>query len=360
MRLHFLKVAVLMGCASAVSAQDLCAPLLQHGITDITQRYSANHAVVSNYQRHCGSIDDTSSDSVVLQTEAELFGLVGGNNNTDVQRSRRRVENWCNVNREFAEANASLAEVTRTINQNAVDAFTQCQAFQRRDINISVQRSDEAARTVTISIDSRSPADYRFTGLITEGYSCAYFTDDPEVGLTDEKRIIDTDRPNLRISNGNIHISCIRAEPEITEVAGVGEIQYAYGSIQVLTNDRALQLVMPEIVRSYYVTPPGTILPVVGPECPSGWDSHQPAAGRFLIGTGTIDGLEFNLGDTDGHVSHSHSGRTNGVHEPNGHAGGEDDRDHHRGTLIHRHDFRTRDAPSLPPYLVVNYCIRTQ
>ncbi|MEO9894797.1 MAG: hypothetical protein ABJD13_02480 [Paracoccaceae bacterium] len=356
MRHSIIAFLIFAGFASTISAQDLCSPLLQHGITDVTQRYSANHAVVSNYQRHCGSIDQSSSDSLVLQTEAELFGFGGGNNNTDVQRARRRIENWCNINREFAEANSSLAEVTRTINQSALQAFNQCQAFQRRDIFVSVQRSDDTARTVTITIDSRSSADYRFTGLITEGYTCDYFTDDSETGLTPEIKIVSTDRPNLPISNGNIHISCLRDEPTITEVSGVGEIQYAYGSIQVLTNDRALQLSMPEIVKTYYVTPPGTILPMVGPNCPNGWDAYEEAQGRFLIGTGITEGVEFKLGDKQGSVGHNHSGTTSST----GKVRGEDDKDHSAAPANHSHSFTTSTSQNLPPYLVVNYCVRTK
>lgn len=363
----FFKLVMVICCSApfSVSAQSSCSALLQHGLADITKSFSSSHTTVTNYQRHCGTIDESTSNRTVADAGFELFGVFGGTGDADVARTRRRIENWCNINRDFAEQNSGLFEEVRHINTAAVQAFESCQQFNRRDIDISVQRNDDIARNVTITIDSSSDGKYDFLGMVSNGYSCEYFVATNADSERNPEKLENTTRINIPIKNDNIHIVCTREAPSTPINDSVGEITYEHGSIQILTSGPALQLEFPQIVDTYYTTPPGTILPILGEECPAGWTTFDEAEGRFLVGSSE----QFGLGTPGGTAtipsdgSHRHSGTTGFHNRGIGHSIGFET----RGDNVHRHthNFNTNSTGShdhggsnVPPYFAVHFCKR--
>jgi len=346
---------------SPAAAQNNCDALLQHGLSDISTSFGAGHSLVTNYQRHCGTIDRSTSNRTVARAGFEIFGYLGGDGDADVQRTRRRIETWCNTNRDFAQANSMFFEETRHINTAAVQAYGVCQELNRRDIEISVQRSDEVARNVAITIDSRSPGVYRFLGIVNRGYSCQYFLEGEDD--RDHKNLDTTTRIDIPIRNDNIHIICSREDPENEDLsAGVARLTYQHGSITVITSAQTLQLEFPEVVNTYFATPPGTILPILGTDCPAGWHTLNQAEGRFLIGASDGFPLASTGGlatiPTGGEHSHTASSATVMQHpHPNGlQARGPDLHLHEHNISVSANGAHNHGGNNMPPYLAVTFC----
>lgn len=365
MAIRKICLIAFIGIASPATAQNNCDALLQHGLSDITTTYGAGHSIVTNYQRHCGSIDESTSNRTVAQAGFEIFGFADGDADADVEQTRRKIQKWCDINSDFAQSNSNFFDEARHINTAAVQAYKSCQQFNRRDIAISVQRDNEFAQKVTITIDSTSDGKFTFLGTDLTGYTCEYFVTTEQEADRVPKSLDSTTRVNIPLENDNIHISCARAEPRDEDISeGIKKLTYEYGSITVITSGPALQLDFPEVVETHFATPKGTILPILGQDCPAGWSTLDEAQGRFLVGSSDTFGLattggaaEIPEGGRHGHSTSTSNGVNRGPH-PAGwtQAPGKHRHLHGHNVSVAESGEHNHGGNNLPPYLAVTFC----
>ena len=163
------------------------------------------------------------------------------------------------------------------------------------------------------------------------------------------------------IDNKNIHISCVRMTPLITEKKDVGEVLYEQGHITVMTSGPALPITIPKVVKTYYVTPPGAVIAFAGSDCPKGWEKYSDAENRFILGSSVEHPLHAMGGRADipegGKHSHATGGIIDGNWEMNGHDRNSDENRNHTHTTDSKGE-HNHGGNNMPPFVALKYCMR--
>lgn len=355
--------ATLFACLLPASAhsQDFahCNALLQHGINNITRYQSAEHAIAYKYHQNCGSDFNSVSDNRVRAAAVSIFGYGSGEASGNSSQMRSSLRQWCTTNEEFAASRAQLFQEASTLNSSALTAWNQCQEIAKKAVNIAFSALGDHSNYVHIEIDSTLDANLVFFGVDTDAYTC-------ETKLVDQSGNVSSQAIGQRIGNSNIQIDCKRDAPVTSEVDGVGKVEYDQGYIVVNTSGPALPIAFERVVDTYYVTPPGAVLPFNQAYCPEGWTPFEAGTGRFIVGASD----EFAFGATGGRPDipagneHAHSGRTNGMEDlggphPHGHARQSSSNQNHSHafgtstTAAHDHE-----GVNLPPYVSLSFCQR--
>lgn len=345
----------------AAHSQDFahCNALLQHGINNITRYQSAEHAIAYKYHQNCGSDFNSISDNRVRAAAVSIFGYGSGEASGNSSQMRTSLRTWCTTNEEFAASRAQLFQEASTLSSSALTAWNQCQEIAKKAVNIAFSALGDHSNYVHIEIDSTLDANLVFFGVDADGYTC-------EAKLIDQSGHVSTQAVGQRIGNSNIQIDCQRDAPVLTDLDGVGKIEFDQGYIVVNTSGPALPIAFERVVDTYYVTPPGAVLPFNQAYCPEGWTPFDSGSGRFIIGSSD----EISFGATGGRPDipadneHAHSGRTGGMDDlggphPHGHAR------HSNSNRNHSHAFGTSTAPAhnhggenLPPFVALSLCQR--
>lgn len=269
---------VCFSVAIANLANANCDLLLQHGITNITRLKSADHAVAYKWHKNCGLDFNSASDSSVSKASVGVFGYGSGSAGYNSNQQREKLTKWCNQNAAFAESNSSLVQEAETISVSALSSWEQCIDMSRKQIQIKFLPAGEHDEFVHFEIDSTHDGALKYLGLKATNYEC----EESMVYVLDGDRVDPTSQPS--ITNSNIQIDCKRTPPEIKEKKGVGKIKYHLGYIAVNTSGPSLAVSFPEVVSSYYVTPPNSVVAFNSTTCPDGWTPYEPAFGRFVRG----------------------------------------------------------------------------
>lgn len=364
---NYMILIVLLFASVSANAQSSCDRLLDHGITNITRHLSSQHAIAYKWYENCGIDFNSASDSRIRKANLEVFGYGSGGGSSNVSELRTKLLSWCQTNEQFAQSNSNLFEEAKTISGPALQTFAQCVDMVRKDIKIDIIPLEENARFLKVEIDSTHDGDLRFLGLEMVNYTCTIrmVRDGAEVAVDDQ--------PFIR--NSNIHADCTRTPPTITELDGIGRIEYDAAYLSVNTSGPALPISFPRVVEDYRVTPPNSVLAFNSETCPAGWDVFTPAQGRLVVGTGNNNGANTdevgrtlatrNLGDTGGEEVHQLT-----VAEMPAHT-----HDHNRAKRVSRRngdhgaaEFHggIRDTTSsaggnqahnnMPPYIALMYC----
>jgi hypothetical protein len=287
------NLAVLLGLmlsfGNSMADYQHCNSLLQHGITNISKAKSTSHATAFKWHKYCGSDITKSSDSYAAEAGLSIFGIGGASAGGNSSALKEKIKQWCDQNSTFAQSKQSMYEESRMISDSALDAWNQCQETSKKGINITTSIQGEFDKYVDFSIDSTSDGTHLFYGASVEGYTCTIelsngaITETDEIAKsTSEKLILVKQRP--KIDNKNIHISCRRNDPQVSEVKGIGTIKYQQGHITVMTSGPALPVSFPAVVSSYHVTPPKAVMAFASEMCPDGWRPYEKAFGRFIRG----------------------------------------------------------------------------
>ncbi|WP_419811473.1 hypothetical protein [Bacterioplanoides sp.] len=345
-----------------------CNTLINYGITNITKKMTSDHSVAYKWHSNCGQDFNSVSDNSVRKASISVFGYGSGDADSNTSHMRTRLKTWCNKNSDFAESRSNLFEEARTIGKPALDAWNQCQKTAKKGIGIDVSIQGENDEYVNFTIDSTSDGDHLFYGITALGFGCKV---NGKNGAGVETTKIDTGdggnllmtKKSIKIDNKNIHINCVRKKPTITVVKGVGEILYEQGHISVMTSGPALPITIPSVEKTYYVTPPETVIAFASKECPKGWTDYSKADDRFILGSSATNPLYKTGGrkdiPTDGNHSHSTGGIRDGGWEPSGHQRqSSSNRNHSHGTNStgnHNHGNN-----NMPPYIALKYCKRSR
>ncbi|TCT42639.1 hypothetical protein EDB29_102477 [Vibrio crassostreae] len=286
---------------------DHCNSLIEHGVTNVTRHMSAEHSIAYKWHSNCGQDFNSSSDSSVKKASISIFGYGSGGGDSNSSHMRSRLKQWCDNNSEFASSRQKLFEEARTISEPALDAWNQCQNIAKKGIKITPSVQGENDEFIHFTVDSTSDGTHLFYGVTQAGYSCTIENKDGSELASDkinkgadEFFVMTKSKPT--IDNSNIHISCRRSPPDISEVNGVGTLKYTQGHISVMTSGPALPITIPKIVESYNVTPPKSVLAFASASCPQGWIEYEPAYGRFIRG---IDKSGSNI-DPEGSREYGH------------------------------------------------------
>lgn len=295
-----------------------CNSLIEHGITNVTRHMSAEHSIAFKWHSNCGQDFDSSSDSSVKKASISIFGYGSGGGDSNSAHMRTRLKQWCDQNSDFASSRQDLFEEARTISEPALDAWNQCQSIAKKGVLITPSIQGENDEFIHFTIDSTSDGTHYFYGVAQSGYTCAVEKNDGSEVASDkidkgegESFVMTKSRP--QIDNSNIHITCRRNAPKVSEANGIGTLKYAQGNISVMTSGPALPITIPKVVESYNVTPPKSVLAFASNSCPQGWDEYKPAYGRFIRGIDKSgkgidpDGVrEYGKVQADSIVSHTH------------------------------------------------------
>jgi len=278
-----LFLALALSNNAAAELFDHCNSLLQHGITNITRHQTADHAIAYKWHSNCGMDFDSSSDSDIKKASVSVFGYGEGDASGNTSHQRKKLKNWCDKNREFAQSNKQLYEEARVIADTALQAWNQCQEIAKKGVYISANPLGDHSDFVHFEIDSTLDADLRLFPSTSENYTCKTLLSAKE---GDNKGILMTYDPNEQpmIKNANIHIDCMRKTPAISDSQGITRIKYAQAYVSVQTSGPSLQFYAPEVVDDYLSTPSGSVLAFTTNSCPQGWSEYRPAYGRFIRG----------------------------------------------------------------------------
>lgn len=347
---------------------DHCNTLINYGITNITKKMTAQHSVAYKWHSNCGQDFNSASDSSVRKSSISVFGYGGGDTGSNTSHMRTRLKSWCDKNASFAESRSDLFEEARTISKPALDAWNQCQKTAKKGIGIDVSIQGENDEYLNFTIDSTSDGDHLFYGITELGYSCKINAKDgAEVKTTKidkgEGESILMSSQSIDIDNKNIHINCIRNKPKVTEKKGVGEIQFEQGHVSVMTSGPALPITIPSVEKTYYVTPPGTVIAFTSKDCPKGWSNYSDAENKFILGSSATNPLYKKGGRGDIPVDGNHSHRTGGIvdagAQPSGH------KRHSNDNHNHVHDTNSKGnhnhgGNNIPPFIALKYCKRSR
>ncbi|WP_298983106.1 hypothetical protein [uncultured Roseibium sp.] len=349
MRKLVVSAILLLSSSVAATAQvtNSCDLLLQHGINDITKYKSARHAIAYKWHKYCGVDFASMSDSRVSRASVSVFGYGSGSGGYNSSEQRTKLQKWCDENRAFAEQRSDLYEESQTLSTAALSSWEQCIAMARKDILIRFLPTGDHSRFVHFEIDSTHDGSLKYFGVTSKNFTCIEQMVRPDTGETE-----DTDsQPN--IANSNIQIDCERNVPNVSEQDGIGKVEFDEAYLSVNTSGPAFSIAFPRVVETYYVTPPSAVLPFNSDRCPEGWREFEPAAGRFIVGTGT----SFALGEQGGRLdipsdgNHRHSRG-----EQIAHNFGDDNADNNFVTAhagAHNHG-----GQNVPPYIALRYCQR--
>lgn len=354
------------------AAQSQCDALLEHGINNITKTFSAEHAVAYKWHSNCGIDYLSESDRRTKRANLEIYGQGSGRSRDSSQSMRESLNEWCDINEDFAKDKAVLVTEVQSLSTQALQSYEKCQEMSQKDIEISVTPMQQNAEFVKIEIDSNHDGDLKYLGLQTQNYTCT----ESMVLYTDGQSVDVNSQPSIR--NANIHIDCIRDKPEVEQnnALGTGKIIYEEAYISVNTSGPGMPVSFPKVVSEYVVTPPGAILGFNTSECPAGWNAYTEAEGRFLIGSGNNN--DSNKDDLGATLTSKKVGSVGGaekhtltVAEMPAHTHGHYTRrtmrrrgDH--GAAEHHHTYQNQTSSAgggqphnnMPPYLAVKYCER--
>lgn len=255
-----------------------CDLLLQHGITNITKYKSADHAIAYKWHKYCGIDFNSSSDSQVSKASVSIFGYGSGDAGQNSNHQRKKLTAWCDQNSAFAQRNSKLVQEAELLSVPALSSWEQCIAMSRKQINIKFLPAGENSDFVHFEIDSTHDGTLKYLGVQAKNYKCKESMVRPESGSA----VDISKQPD--INNANIQIDCERTSPKITEKEGFGKIEYDLGYIAVNTSGPSFSISFPEVVSSYYVTPPRSVVAFNSTTCPEGWREFAPLYGRFVRG----------------------------------------------------------------------------
>ena len=351
-----------MGVATSAQSTQNCNAILSHGINNVTTTLGKNHSKIWNYYQYCKT--ENISDDEAQAAGLTIFGKGKGFFNSS--EARKAVTKWCEDKRDFAEKSSFLFDEARALNSGAVQAWENCVTINDR-VDMSVTISDDNAQFVEIHVDSKEDGNLRLLPLTATNYDC-------EISMVDDsgKSINFKKANNPLIKNNNFSINCERKKPTHKKQDGVGSFIYDSARIVVKTTGPSLPLHFNEVVEEYTVTPPSSVIAFDNANCPPGWSSFENVYGRFIIGSGTLDGVTYEYGSKGGQhevvldktqmPSHSHKYNRQQDHgggcglsgcgfhseypvfetKPNG-------GDENGNTLPHN---------NIPPYLALNYCVK--
>ncbi len=357
-----ILAALALSAPSLLSAQDFshCNALVQHGMNNITTYQSAEHAIAYKYHQNCGSNFNAMSDARVRTAAVSVFGYGSGEASGNSSQMRESLKTWCTKNQTFAESREQLFQEASVLNSSALSAWNQCQEIAKKAVNITFSAQGPHSKWVHFEIDSTLDANLVFLGIEQDGFSCT-------TRMIDQAGNIQSNPINQRIGNSNVQIDCTRNSPSKTEVDGVGKIVYEAGYIAINTSGPALPVSFEQVVDTYYVTPPGSIVAFNQNFCPQGWQEFTSSSGRMLMGVSE----EFALGQAggradipeDGKHTHSASAGTNSSQNwphpggttkaPGGHL-----HLHNHSVTVNENGPHTHGGDNLPPYIPVKFCRR--
>lgn len=277
-----------------------CDLILRQGIKDINTNLSARHSVAYKWHSYCGIDFKSASDSDIASASAAVFGVASGSGGFNSTSERKRLQEWCDENSEFAKENVLLFEEAQKISTPSINSFNQCIELTRKGVMIDFSTFGENSEYVHFSIDSTQDANLLFYGVKQEGYEC----DVQAVNTEDSSPVPLSSHPEL--GNANIQIDCKRNPPKSEEANGAGTIKYDPGYISINTSGPSFSIGFPKVVSQYYVTPPRSVIAFDSDRCPNGWTEYDELAGKVIVGVGKGKGLsKRELHDTGGKEVHS-------------------------------------------------------
>ena len=178
------QLSIIVCCALlliSLQATEHCNALLEHGITNITKQKSAKHTIAYKWHNNCGTDFTSANDTKVKEAGVGIFGYGSVNSNSDISSLKKRVQTWCNQNKNFAESRNDLYEEARTISEPALSAWNQCIANTKNGVTIDTSIQGENDNFIDFTIDSISDGTHIFYGVSQVGYPCKIETEDKQI-----------------------------------------------------------------------------------------------------------------------------------------------------------------------------------
>ena len=290
-------------CAAALlvtptNAQDACGALsdvLKYGVNE-TQVASTREGARSVYRLACNE----ESKKAVGQRRAEitasykLFSGAARNNHSSLEEYQRK---HCSLNEDDVTSLVARSFRQRSVNPAAVAAWSQC---RRQVTGVRLEPKLDPQQTVasfSMTSDPRFATTLR--GINSETFKCMVagtgreiavggdpISLSPEVAL-----VVRCNRQSESEQIGGREVTVYRADSLILDLStGAHRIDFVArreGSAAEEFAELQNQIRKLQTKR----VPSGMVAPFELAECPNGWTDFERAAGRFIVGVGSGDGL---------------------------------------------------------------------
>lgn len=164
---------VVLGFSVTVPAlsQDQCNSILSLGFKNIYKRYGNDNSTSAKYSSYCGTKASDVSSDLMASAEVEVLGSGGGGAKLTRAESEKRLEQWCNVNKESSGRVIDNKVDSEEINKDSVTAWSSCKRLFTEGLSIEPRITDDVV-DLRVRYPGVGTGGIQFYGVEARNFQC--------------------------------------------------------------------------------------------------------------------------------------------------------------------------------------------